>query len=517
MAQGRIYSFFLKSKVSFYFMGIIKRQGIKQSIVTYVGITIGMLNMLWIYPSFISTQELGLIKFLQSTALFIVPFVFLGSSNLIVRFFPEFKDKENKHHGFLFFITMLLGIGIVFFLLLFYFLNDFISEYYENRSEYYVVQYLPHLVILTLLVAFSHLFTTYILNFKRIVVPSLFNDLFVKISIPILVLLYYFEYLDLTGLVNGILVAYGLIVLAMMIYLKWLGEFSFQPNFKLLTKSRLQRMSVYMGFGILGSLGSKLANQIDIIMVTSLADLSFAGIYALALTISTVIDVPRRALTKIISPILAEVIKNDDRAELKMLYQKSALTQFIAGLYIFLGIWVCIDHLFAIMPQSDQFMLGKYVVLFLGMSKLVDMLSGINGEIIVYSKYFRYQSYFILCLAVFNVAANLLWIPIFQINGAALATLSSLSLYNILKFILVKKKYNIQPFTKPMIWVFLIGLFTYICIELIPNVPNHFLNIVINAILVTIIYGGLIIYFKPSPDINHLVEQGWEKAKNYLS
>lgn len=497
-------------------MGIIKRQGIKQSIVTYVGIAIGMINMLWIYPTFITPEELGLIKFLQSTAVFILPFVFLGSSNLIIRFFPDFKDAETRHHGFLAFLILLLCIGCFVFLGVAFLSKGWVESYYLEQGKDLIVQFLPHLVVLVLLASFSHLFTTYALNFKRIVVPTLFNDLFLKIALPSLIFLYYFEYLSFEGLINGLVVTYFFILVGVVGYIHWLGQLSLKPDFSLLSKPMLKRMSVYMGYGVLGSLGNKLANQIDIIMVASLVDLRYAGIYSVALTISMVIDVPRRALTKIISPILAEALKENDIAEMKMLYQKSSLNQLIVGLYIFLGIWVCVDFLFGMMSRGDEYVLGKYVILFLGFSKLVDMVSGINGEIIVLSKYYRYQSFFILCLAVFNVAANLLWIPIFQVNGAALATLSSLTLFNILKFILVKRKYNLHPFTKEILGVILIGVLTYGAVQLLPLATNNFINIITHAIVVTVIYGGLILYFRLSMDINDLVEQAWQKVVKFI-
>lgn len=493
-------------------MGIIKRQGIKQSIVTYVGILIGMLNMLWIYPTFITPEQLGLIKFLQSTALFILPFVFLGSSNLVIRFFPEFKNNEKYHHGFLPFLILLLSFGCFFFLTVAFLAQGIVESYYLEQGKILIVQFLPHLVLLVLIASFSHLFTTYALNFKRIVVPTIFNDLFLKIALPTLVFLYYFDYLSFEGLINGLVLTYFLILLGVAGYIYHLGQFNLKPDFSLLSQSMLKRMSVYMGYGLLGSLGNKLANQIDIIMVASLVDLRFAGIYSVALTISMVIDVPRRALSKIISPILAEALKKDDRKEIKMLYQKSALNQLIVGLYIFLGIWVSVDFLFGMMSKGDEYILGKYVILFLGMSKLVDMVSGINGEIIVLSKYYRYQSFFIFCLAIFNVAANLLWIPMFQVNGAALATLSSLTLFNILKFILIKRKYDLHPFTKEVFGVCVVGLVTYGVTQIMPMTSHNFINIFINSVLVTIIYGSLILYLRLSPDINDLVEQGWQKV-----
>jgi hypothetical protein len=40
-------------------MGVIKRQGIKNTIAVYIGLAIGFLNLIVIQPYFLSKEELG--------------------------------------------------------------------------------------------------------------------------------------------------------------------------------------------------------------------------------------------------------------------------------------------------------------------------------------------------------------------------------------------------------------------------------------------------------------------------
>ena len=69
-------------------MGVIKRQGLKRSIVRYIGVLIGMVSMFFIYP--LSGEMIGEIRFIVNTAGLLAPFLLLGVNNLTIRFFPRF-------------------------------------------------------------------------------------------------------------------------------------------------------------------------------------------------------------------------------------------------------------------------------------------------------------------------------------------------------------------------------------------------------------------------------------------
>ena len=71
-------------------MGVIKRQGIKNTIATYIGFVIGFVNLIVIQPHLLTKEELGLTRILYSFSLLIAMFVPLGIGNATTRFFPMF-------------------------------------------------------------------------------------------------------------------------------------------------------------------------------------------------------------------------------------------------------------------------------------------------------------------------------------------------------------------------------------------------------------------------------------------
>src|SRR5690606_18843103 len=80
-------------------MGVIRRQGIKKSLILYFGVLIGIASTLYIYP--LEEDIYGLARFLLSMAGLLAPFLSWGVNSLAIRFFPVFRDKQTGHQGFL--------------------------------------------------------------------------------------------------------------------------------------------------------------------------------------------------------------------------------------------------------------------------------------------------------------------------------------------------------------------------------------------------------------------------------
>ena len=76
----------------------------------------------------------------------------------------------------------------------------------------------------------------------------------------------------------------------------------------------------------------------------------------------------------------------------------------------------------------------KWVFFVIGLSRLVDSMFSINGSVILTSRFFRVDFYFQLILVLSGILLNLWLIPVYQLEGAALATLAALLFYNLMKY-----------------------------------------------------------------------------------
>ena len=72
-------------------MGIVIRQSIKGSIVSYAGAVIGMISTIFIYPYFLSPELIGLNRILVDSAFLFAFIAQIGIPNAIIKFSPQLK------------------------------------------------------------------------------------------------------------------------------------------------------------------------------------------------------------------------------------------------------------------------------------------------------------------------------------------------------------------------------------------------------------------------------------------
>ncbi len=493
-------------------MGIIQRQGLKSSIVSYIGVAIGILSTMYIYPK--ALEIIGLFRSLFDASVLIGIVVMMGSSVSAVRFFPRYQDSTTGHGGLLSWLLMVSGIGFLLFLLSYPWLKDWMFTFIfreENRKFKDMVVYV---IPLTLLLALINLLSRYISNFKLIAVPSALEQLTIKITLPLIVLAYLAGWITVEGVVICIVASFAFAALGMMYYLKHLGEFTLARPLIIKDKPALKEYSWYAWFGILSGVGSQVAFKIDGLMVSSMIRFEAAGVYSISWALSDIIIKPMRSLASIAAPLLAQKIEDNKMDEVKVIYQKSSLNMTIIGAGLFFLIWTVLPYIFGLMPNPQVMQQGAYVVFFLGLAQVFDMMTGVNNEIISYSRYYRFTLYLTLFLAVINILANLWFIPMYGLAGSALATCLSMFLFNIIKLVFIQVRFGFHPFTTRLIPAIAFCVASWLMARFLPETGSNVINLFYKAGAFTLLYGLAIWQFHISPDINHWIDLGWKKIKD---
>src|SRR5690606_2192802 len=143
------------------------------------------------------------------------------------------------------------------------------------------------------------------------------------------------------------------------------------------------------------------------------------------------------------------------------LYKKVGTNQLLLCLFIFLAIWTNIDNLYYFVPNRTVYETGKWVVLLIGLGKLSDVLFSVNGEIIVFSRFYFFNITSTLLMSVMVIVLNLLMIPLWGIEGAASSSLLSMFFYNLIKYLYVRKRLGFDPFTWDIARIIVLGLLAY--------------------------------------------------------
>lgn len=403
-------------------MSIIIRQSIKGTIVNYVGSFIGFLTTMFVLTEFLQPEEIGLTTTIYNAAFLVGAFVQLGTSASTFRFFPYFKNEQNGHNGFFFYLLLMPTIGALIFIPLYIFLREPISLFFSEESPLFV-DYYYWVIPLILFISYWTVFETYSAVQMRIVVPKFIREVLIRILLLVVYLLFAFKWLHLDGLVGGYIAVYGVAMIVTFGYLSRIGSISLKHDFSFIDKPLRKKISNYTFFLLFSALSGSILSQLDIFMVGSQLGLDSVGIYTIAFYMAIVIEIPSRSITTISSPIAADSLKRNDFELANRLYKTVSLHQLIAGSCIFLLIWINIDNIFALIPNGHVYAAGKWVVFFIALSRIVGVTLNFGSTLISFSRYYYWGLFFTIFITVIGIGTNLLLIPKMGITGAAIATL----------------------------------------------------------------------------------------------
>lgn len=484
-------------------MGVIRRQSLKHSAVNLMGLGVGAISTFFIYPH--ALEAYGLAQVLLSIGLLGLPILTLGANTVAIRFFPRFEDKASGHHGFLPLLLALVGLGSGASLVLGLFFWTPFSQMLEHRSPL-LHDYLWMGIPIAFCFVTSSVLAVYSANFKRIVVPSLLLDFSQKLALPILIFAVWQEWLSLQMALYGLMAHAVLVTTGMILYLRHLGQWHWKPDKAFLTPELRKEIMQFILFGAFGGFALLVAAKSDIFMVGSLSAVKAAGIYSIASYLATVIEIPTKSLYSASASSVAKYLAEDNRPELEKLYKSVSINLLVAGLLLFGALWVSVDALFQLLPNGAELAQGKWVLLFIGLSRIVEMGTGLNNYLVYYSQYYRYSLLSLGALAVTNILLNFWLIPLMGITGAALATLLSISGYNAISLGLVWLKFRLFPFTRHTLQALGLAAGAYLLVWSVPVFGIPFVDLVLHSGVYVLLFGFSVLYFRVSGDLNALAE-----------
>jgi O-antigen/teichoic acid export membrane protein len=245
--------------------------------------------------------------------------------------------------------------------------------------------------------------------------------------------------------------------------------------------------------------------EIDKFMINRYEAIENVAYYGVAIYIATVIGVPYRSMYQIVNPLTAKLLNEKNKADLEILYKKSSLTLFIISGFIFLMIILNINELYKLINPS--YADGLIVVFIIGLTKLLDSLLGNNNAILFNSDYYRMVLILGVFLAVMTVVLNMVFIPLYGINGAAFATFIAILIYNVSKIAFVYYKFKMMPFSVNTMKVILLLLVSMAVFYFWDFTFHPVLNILLKSILISITYGYVVYAFHLSEDISMLLNK----------
>ena len=467
-------------------MSVVARQSFKYSIIGYLGFLLGTVSAIFIFP--FDMVFYGKLRFVLSATLMLVPFVVFGLSYSNVYFFGKAKE-EGKHQNL--FSLSLVGVGINFLIfLLGFFAFFYIFSSFQEDSELWDMKRL--ILPMVLVMSLSAVFNRYISNFKRIVVPNIFENIFPKLANLGAFCLFFF-----LGTSEKISYGFflGVFVLGLIGYVLYANKLEkIEPDFStdFVKKDKLWKEILnYSFYGFLGNLGSFLALNISNYMIGEKLSFEENGIYSTVFSVVQLISIPSMGLYNISAPIIRKHFADNTIKDLDVYYKKTSLSLFFLGLVLFSCIAVGYPYLTDFMPKSGKLLLeAQPLVWVIGFALLFELATGFNSHIISMSKYYRFNIYVMLFLAVLTTSLNFYFInkTSLGILGISISYAVSLTIFNLTKIAFNYYQFKVSPFTIEMLYSVILATLAISVAIVLPNFSNSFLNLVYKPALVLIIF-----------------------------
>lgn len=485
-------------------MGIVARQGIKNTIYSFVGVALGAIYTLFIVPRVFeqNPDEWGLIQLINSYVLLFMPFALLGFPNSIIRYWPKYDDIQKQ--GFLTYLLALILSGLVIVSIVIYILRKQIffstddANLLINRYFYY---FFPILFIHTCF--YIYIYFTRV--FLKTSYPTFIKDTFIKIwTFGLIVAYFYFKF----SYNSFFLIYYSAFILQLIfliIYSRRVISFNYRIDFSFFKGRGNRELLGYSLFSVLSGITSVVITRIDLLMINKFINLQEVAFYSVALFFITVMQIPARSIGTIIMPILSDFLHADNKREIKSLYNKTTKNLFLSESFILLIILLNLNEFMEILGET--FGQVKYVILILGIAKLYELVNYLNYSLIIFTRFYKYELLFQVILLSLTVLTNIILIPRYGIEGAAMATALTLFINTTIRGIFVFLKYNLLPFSQSSVKILVLIALSVLATVFINPFMNVYLMIGLKCsiVLIIFIFGSLLL--KISNEVNVLFEQ----------
>ena len=491
-------------------MSSIRRQSIISSFIVYFGFALGLVNT-WLFTreGGFTQEQYGLTATFIALASIMYSVAGVGVSGYLSKFFPYYKshlpDSKNDQLtwsllmptiGFL--VVILLGIGLK---------GVVVNKIFNNSPE--LLQYYYWIFPFAFGYTLYMVLEAYAWMHRKAVLSNFLKEVFFRFLITILIGLTYLQVIENFDVFIGFYAfLYIAIVTVLLIYFYRNNKLHFTFSISKVTRRFYRKIVTLMLFVWSGGLVFNLAGVFDTIIIAAILPngMAKAGVFALAQNMSSLIQAPQRAIVSASISPLSHAWKDKDMATISRIYSRSSINQLIFASVMFSLIWLNFDDGIATFNIQGNYMEAKWVFFFIGLTRIVDMGTGVTAQIIGTSTFWRFD--FITGVVLLSLALPLNYVLTRQLGviGPGIANLMAYTFYNLIRYWFLWSKFRMQPFTiKSLLALMLAGAAYYICYLLYDD-KQGIEWILLRSFSFLIIFVPGMLLLNLSPDVRPVLE-----------
>jgi len=488
-------------------MGSIRKQTILSSLLVYLGFTIGALNIyLYTKNGSFTPEQFGLTRIFFDFGTIIYIFSSLGIIPVIYKFYPYYKDNLEEHEIDL--MTWAMTISLIGFLLALtagFAFEPIIIRKFTARSKL-IVDYYHLMFPFALGMLLFSVLEGFSWAVKKAVVTNFLKETVLRVFTTCFILLYYFKVISFHHFIYLFSTLFIIIFVILFIYLKSIHKLYFSFTISRVTKKFKRKMFKMQALLLSGNIINSVSAVIDGILLAGFQSLSVTGVYTLSQYVANLIAVPQRSIQNVSVSYLSQAWKDKNYAEISRIYSRSCINLLLLGLFIFGNIWLNVSHGIDLLHLQSAYKTGLTVILIIGLSRIIDVGTGVNGFVIGTSTFWTFDFISGVILLALRLPLSFFLTKNYGMLGAAFAELISLTVYNTVRFEFIRRKFGMQPFNIKTVYSLILAVAGYfICYFLLYEMQG-WMGIMLRTILFSGIMLGGIFYLKLTPDAIQVYE-----------
>lgn len=491
-------------------MSVIRRQSLLSTLVIYAGFAVGLFNTyLFTKQGLFSQEEFGLYNAFLAIATLLTAAANLGAPYFIYKFYPYYRDRSRPAQNDQLSIALLLGgCGLLLAMGMGLLLEPLVIRKYATNAPQ-LVNYYHWTFLLGAGLLLFNILEAWNWQQQRAATSHFLKEAAWRLGVLLLIACFAWGWVSsydlFIKLFSGSYLLIGLLLLGILLYRK---QAPLALPFSDLSKRLRSPLIRYTSFTYAGTLIFTLAQVFDTILIASVLGNAMAqlALYSLAQNIASLLQVPQRGVVAASMAPLSGAWKQKNLQEIGRIYKRSSINQLIAGAGLLALVALNYRDAVVTFQLKAAFLEALPVLLLLGATRLIDMGTGINSQIIVTSPRWRFEFYSGMILLLLMLPLSYVLTRAYGITGTAWAQLISMGCYNLIRLLFLWKQYRLQPFSTST----LVSLLWALACAGIAYWPfaseSGWWSLTLRSLLFTGCFLPGIYWFKLSPDINAVVQ-----------
>jgi O-antigen/teichoic acid export membrane protein len=484
-------------------MSTIRRQSIISSGIVYGGFAFGALNI-YLFAKGFEPAHFGLTTLFVSIGNIMYSISNLGTQAYIYKLFPYYKDNLAPEENDMMTWSLLVStIGFAGTVLLGIVGKPLVLKSFGEHSAdlvtyyYWIFPFGFGLTLYSLLEAFS-------LHLNRAVLTTFLRECLFRLFTTVLILL------SLLGLMTSFdtfikIYSFGYLLLALVLLtiLVRSRELFFPLTVSRVTRKFFRKILSMASFTWSSSLVFNLSTFFALIVIAAVVPkgLESAAVYAIAAYAGSIIQAPQRTLISVSIGPLSRAWKDKDFARINRIYERSSINQLIFAVGVFILILINLTDGVLTFKLNPVYLNAIPIFLYIGLTRIVDMGTGLNAQIIGTSVRWRFELQSGLVLLCLTLPLNYLLAKKMGVIGPAIADLITFSFYNGIRWFFLYRTFGMQPFTAKTLYTLLLGVVVYFICDRIFGHYSGLIWMVARSVVFLLLFAVGILGLRLSEDV----------------